>query len=639
MVSIITLREEPVPAQISAVDSGQTLAPVARGFSRGGTASPFEALMAQLTQATTGQGRGAAAAAAQVTSTGDVTTSNGQTTQETPIKTLEKSLRASGQPLENIQVASSDRGKLEQVLLQSGYRSEDVQQLLDRSANQDGSINLGALFANLTQYLPTQGPLLLLNPEDAPLLTQVLKDLGIDQGKIQDFMDNLPRQGDKLVVQGLPELLAQADPGQAKQVDQSVLGDLLTHLGLSQSDAQSLLTRATDNQGRTTATSVMALFSVAAQRQDQGLGQSLKDLASVLQVAKATGQGKASDADHLRAQVIQAVQKIEAQVSAQTQTLSQHWQEAFSEAQEALKAQGNGQALGQGQSQGLALGQGQSQGLALGQGQGLALGQGLGLPALLRQALGDQAGTWEFSPQLARAEGAAQAGSLGGHALAAAAELVAGGGGDTPQPARSQETAGAGLSNAKAAQPEASQSATSRPVERAQAGDGLGMFNQNLSQAEAAAGPRPVLPAYVVRQVGQQIVQMVSRQQDSLRLELKPPSLGEVNLELTVKDGVVKASVVTETAAAKQVLENGLDQLKQQLTMQGLKVESVEITVNPDAQRQQSQAQAQADFNQRRPGSGGGGGGGGTEAIEGLESLDTSLAAASGANGRINLFA
>lgn len=100
--------------------------------------------------------------------------------------------------------------------MQSGYRQEDVRQLLERSANQDGSINLGALFANLSQYLPLQGPQLLLNPEDAPPLIQVLKDLGLDQGKVQEFMDNLPKQGDKLVVQGLPELLAQADTSQAK---------------------------------------------------------------------------------------------------------------------------------------------------------------------------------------------------------------------------------------------------------------------------------------------------------------------------------------------------------------------------------------------------------------------------------------
>lgn len=130
---------------------------------------------------------------------------------------------------------------------------------------------------------------------------------------------------------------------------QSVLGDLLNHLGLSQSDTQNLLTRATDNHGRTSPTSLLALFNVAALRQDQvgGLGQGLKDLAGVLQAAKTT-TGTSSDADHLRARATLTLQKIEVQISTQTQSLSQHWQQAPSEAQEALKISGaSGQATAQ----------------------------------------------------------------------------------------------------------------------------------------------------------------------------------------------------------------------------------------------------------------------------------------------------
>ena len=124
---------------------------------------------------------------------------------------------ASGQPLQNFQVAAGDHNQLQQVLVQSGYRPQDVTQILDRSSNSDGSINLGVLFSNLAQYTPTQGPTLLLSQGDLPELIQVLKDLGLSQDKIQAFTNNLPKQGDKLVVQGLPALLAQANPGQARR--------------------------------------------------------------------------------------------------------------------------------------------------------------------------------------------------------------------------------------------------------------------------------------------------------------------------------------------------------------------------------------------------------------------------------------
>jgi flagellar hook-length control protein FliK len=642
MVSIVTLREESVPTQINAVDTGQALNVNTRGGGRGGSGSPFEAIMAQLTQAPQTLGRTVAGQSSQAASTSinasDTTTTDSQSTPGTPIKNLEQSLRSTGQPLESFQVSSANRAKLEKVLSQSGYRDEDVRQLLDRSTGSDGSINLGVLFANLAQYQPTQGPMLLLNPEDAPLLTQVLKGLGLDQDKIQQYMDNLPRRGDKLVVQGLPELLAQADPQQGKAVDQGVLGDLLGRLGLGQSDVQSLLAKATDNQGRTTAPAVLAMVGVAAQRQDQGLGQSLKDLAASLQLVR-NGSGKAGDANHLRAKVIQTLQKIEAQVSAQTQSLSQHWQEAFEQAQAALKGLGGGQTQGlaQGQGNGLALSQGNGQ--ALGQGMGLALGQGMGLPEMLRQALGEQAGASALNPQALHTDSATLVGKLVEQSLASAQQVAASETpGGTPS-ARSEGIAASGQEALKAGQPDATQGLTNRPVDRSQAGSGVGIWGQNAAQAEESAPAGPALPAYVVRQVAPQIVQMVSRQETSLRLDLKPPSLGEVNLELSVKDGVVKATMVTDTVAAKQALESGLDQLKQQLTLQGLKVDSVEITVNPDAQRQE--AQAQAGFERRRQGSSERGVSGGTGAIEGMDSLDASLAAANAGfgNARINLFA
>jgi flagellar hook-length control protein FliK len=90
--------------------------------------------------------------------------------------------------------------------------------------------------------------------------------------------------------------------------------------------------------------------------------------------------------------------------------------------------------------------------------------------------------------------------------------------------------------------------------------------------------------------------------------------------------------------AAKQTLEAGMDQLKQQLSMQGLKVEQITITVNPDAQRQQ-QAQAQSGFGQGGRGSGGNGGEGGGQALD-AEGLAGVLSGQSGAaEGRVNIFA
>ncbi|MFH1060209.1 MAG: flagellar hook-length control protein FliK, partial [Pseudomonadota bacterium] len=159
--------------------------------------------------------------------------------------------------------------------------------------------------------------------------------------------------------------------------------------------------------------------------------------------------------------------------------------------------------------------------------------------------------------------------------------------------------------------------------------------------ATASGQTRATLPPYVVRQVGDQMAQMVQRQQSTLRLELKPPTLGELHVELAVKEGVVKATLTAETVAAKQALEAGLEQLKQELAQQGLKVERIEIVVDPDAERREAQAQAQAGFGQdgrqgrERAAAAGGAGEAGAAADE------TAIPAwqFNPANSRVNLFA
>ena len=54
-----------------------------------------------------------------------------------------------------------------------------------------------------------------MSQSDLPEFIQALKGLGLSSDQIQAFTNNLPKQGDKLVVQGLPALLAQAKPGGA----------------------------------------------------------------------------------------------------------------------------------------------------------------------------------------------------------------------------------------------------------------------------------------------------------------------------------------------------------------------------------------------------------------------------------------
>ena len=62
-------------------------------------------------------------------------------------------------------------------------------------------------------------------------------------------------------------------------------------------------------------------------------------------------------------------------------------------------------------------------------------------------------------------------------------------------------------------------------------------------------------------------------------MQLHPASLGTVHVQIAAKDGVITAQFAAQNETVKAVLETQMIQLKQQFEEQGIKVESVEVTV------------------------------------------------------------
>lgn len=89
----------------------------------------------------------------------------------------------------------------------------------------------------------------------------------------------------------------------------------------------------------------------------------------------------------------------------------------------------------------------------------------------------------------------------------------------------------------------------------------------------------------------------------SVTMELSPPELGKLTIEVSVKDGQANASIKVETDGAKQMLLNNLEQLKRNLESHGIKLENFEVEL--DRQQEQSQeehnafARAQQDAENR----------------------------------------
>lgn len=111
-------------------------------------------------------------------------------------------------------------------------------------------------------------------------------------------------------------------------------------------------------------------------------------------------------------------------------------------------------------------------------------------------------------------------------------------------------------------------------------------FLQNLKVAaekiEAVSGTESIVSQ--IREIADQILEkvkvIVAPDTTSLEIQLTPETLGKVQLTVTEQDGVMKAKFFTENEVAKEAIESNLIQFKETLNAQGLKVESIEVTVS-----------------------------------------------------------
>ena len=111
-------------------------------------------------------------------------------------------------------------------------------------------------------------------------------------------------------------------------------------------------------------------------------------------------------------------------------------------------------------------------------------------------------------------------------------------------------------------------------------------FVQNLTNAaeeiSEITGQKNMVQ--MIREIADQMLEQikvsVTSETTSLEIVLTPEELGRVNLTVTAEqDGTMKASFVTENEITKEALEHNLVQFKEALQEQGLKIDSIEVTV------------------------------------------------------------
>ncbi|MBW7453713.1 flagellar hook-length control protein FliK [Paenibacillus sepulcri] len=152
--------------------------------------------------------------------------------------------------------------------------------------------------------------------------------------------------------------------------------------------------------------------------------------------------------------------------------------------------------------------------------------------------------------------------------------------------------------------------------------------NQELQRQIQMAKPLLVQPV-PVQQFAENMQNLIVKQfhvssadgVSEARISLFPEHLGQVDVRITVQNGLLTAMFMTDTSAAKDMLENQMAQLRASLLTQGLQVDKLEVSQNTVQTSLFQDRQGQSGRDQQS----GKRGKGKDDALGGISSFDTDL--------------
>lgn len=121
------------------------------------------------------------------------------------------------------------------------------------------------------------------------------------------------------------------------------------------------------------------------------------------------------------------------------------------------------------------------------------------------------------------------------------------------------------------------------------------MFAQNMNRGatalDTAATENVPFAAKQTTEIMNQIMDymkiQIKPEMTQLEMQLHPESLGNVNVHIASREGVVTAQFTTQNEAVKAALESQIVQLKETFAQQGVKVEAIEVNVQANGFRQE----------------------------------------------------
>lgn len=129
------------------------------------------------------------------------------------------------------------------------------------------------------------------------------------------------------------------------------------------------------------------------------------------------------------------------------------------------------------------------------------------------------------------------------------------------------------------------------------------LFFQNVAAkaagTETVSAPSMPFAQQNTQEIMNQILEFMKIQikpeMTQLEMQLHPESLGNVQVHLSAKEGVITAQFTAQNETVKAVLESQMVQLKETFSEQGVKVEAIEVSVQANGFRQEYEGSRNGD--------------------------------------------
>jgi flagellar hook-length control protein FliK len=115
----------------------------------------------------------------------------------------------------------------------------------------------------------------------------------------------------------------------------------------------------------------------------------------------------------------------------------------------------------------------------------------------------------------------------------------------------------------------------------------------NINNNRADAVSPPVGSQTWDSALGEKVIWIVGTQTQNAELHLNPPSLGPLEVRVSLSDGQANVSFMTQHAAVREAIEAATPKLREMMGESGINMGSVSVNVGTFAQQQQDQSAAQ----------------------------------------------